>query len=718
MKFRWPGLRGKFIFALVVAAALPLAVGVLVLQTAGFRHLLEERGQMHAVEARSLARGLDAAVVAQAGKLRTWLAARPVTAEWTAATSREGTADPAAVKAELAATEAAWPGLDEDDPRLRSVLDNPAADDLNEFLSRNPLIAELIVADRFGRLVAANRKTSDFDQSDEEWWQAGLELRPGTCWMDMPHHDASAGLYSLDVVFRIDHPAGRAVGVVKMVLDVSSLFRSLDGTRPAERMQIVLADGSVLVATGGDGDEAPLAFGADAMRTLVEKRNGWTIVTGSGGDVWMAGFAEIRSSLESRKASAPTVHVVFASPKKSVTAPVRRHLLWVAIGAGGVVLCCVGVGYLLVDRRILRPLTTLGHAARAVAGSARLHMGDGGGGADSARARAEADLREIEAIRTGDEIEALAGDVAVMTERVLRYQRELESEVEAKTSVIREDLEMAREFQHALLPSDYPESPAGSSQPLRLGFSHFYEPASTVGGDFFDLIELEGGEVAVLIADVMGHGARSALVTAILRSLVRNERGLMDDPGKFLAEMNRHLHEVISRSGQTLFVSAFFMVVDPSRERFRWAVAGHPAPLRGRRGGGRPPKPLWEGPLRQPALGLVEEVDYASHEERLRPRDVFLLYTDGLVEAENPSGEMFGTDRLVRAFDDALDGPLAAMPAQIVCLASAFRNSDQYEDDVCVVAVEASVNRKPGGRPPQAASRAGKGGSSSGPVPG
>lgn len=68
MKFRWPGLRGKFIFALVVAAALPLAVGVLVLQTAGFRHLLEERGQMHAVEARSLARGLDAAVVAQAGK--------------------------------------------------------------------------------------------------------------------------------------------------------------------------------------------------------------------------------------------------------------------------------------------------------------------------------------------------------------------------------------------------------------------------------------------------------------------------------------------------------------------------------------------------------------------------------------------------------------------------------------------------------------------------
>lgn len=697
MTFRWPGLRGKFIAALVVAAALPLAVGVLVLQTVGFQHLLDERGQMHAVEAKALARGLDAAVAAQAGKLKTWLAARPATVGQVAAASRQGASDPAATAAEQAAIEAAWADLSDDDPRLRAVLDNPAADDLDAFLSRNPLIAELIVTDRFGRLVAANRKTSDFDQSDEAWWKAGMQLEPGACWMDVLHHDASAGLYSLDVVLGIDGADGRPTGVVKMVLDVSSLFRGLEDEAAAERMQVVLADGSVLVATDTESHENPLAFGPAAMRTLEARHNGWTLVPSAKNEAWMAGFAAIRSSLEAPGPSQPSAYVVFASPKHEVTAPVRQDLVWVALGAGAVVLGCVVVGYLLVDRRILRPLTTLGHAARAVAGSARLHLEEGQGGSESARTRAEADLREIEAIRTGDEVEALAADVGVMTERVLRYQRELEAEVDAKTSVIREDLEMAREFQHALLPTDYPEAPRDSSQSLRLGFAHFYEPACTVGGDFFDLIELEGGEVAVLIADVMGHGARSALVTAILRSLVRHERARMDDPGKFLAVVNRQLHEVISRSGQTLFVSAFFMVLDPARERFRWAVAGHPAPLWARRGSGRPPKPLWTEARHQPALGLVPRAHYESHEERLRPRDVFLLYTDGLVEAEDASGDMFGSERLVRAFDDALDGPLAAMPAQIVCLASAFQEREQYEDDVCVVAVEVSANRVPVG---------------------
>lgn len=694
MKFRLPGLRGRIVFALVVAAALPLAVGVLVLQTVGFRHLLEERGRMHAAEARSLAKGLDMAVVAEAGQLQTWLRARGETLESMRRANREGEADPAGVKAELESTEAAWPGLTESDPRLRSVLDNEAARSLKAFVSRNPTIAELIVTDRYGRLVAASRKTSDFDQSDEEWWQVGIGLDEGTCWADPLHFDASAGVYSLDVVFGLGHDPRQAAGVVKMVLDVSSLFQRLETGVAAERMEVVLADGSVLATTEAAAEGVPFRMAPDELLTLVVGRNGWTTLEDEEGGVWMTGFAAIQSSLESRRLSQPAGYVVFASPRSDVTAPVRRQLMWVAAGAGLVVLGCVVVVYLLVDRRILQPLTTLRRAARAVAGSARLHLTDEEG-AVAARARAEEDLRSIEAIRTGDEIEALAGDIAVMTERVLRYQRELEAEVESKTSVIREDLEMAREFQHALLPSEYPEAPAGSPHPLRLGFSHFYEPASTVGGDFFDLIELEDGEVAVLIADVMGHGARSALVTAILRSLVRNHTGLMGHPGEFLSMMNRHLHEVISRSGQILFVSAFFMVLDPARETFRWAVAGHPAPLRGRRGSGREPQSLWEDSHRQPALGLVEEMTYESHAGTLRPGDVFLLYTDGLFEAENPAGEMFGIERLVRAFDDSLDGPLAAMPAQIVCLASAFRKSDQYEDDVCVVAVEASVNRVP-----------------------
>lgn len=693
MNFRLPGLRLKFVLALVIAAALPLGFGVLVLQTLGFRHLLAERGRIHEAEAKALADSLDLSVNAEAGKLRTWLKARPETNSLALESSEEGESHPGAVKRELADRDAVWPELSVDDPRLAPILENPAARGLQGYMAQNRTVAEVIVTDRFGRLVAATRKPTDFDQSDEEWWQVGMGLGEDDCWMDALHMDASAGVHSLDVVLGLHDETGAATGVVKLVLDVSSLFHRLKMEGRNERMEVVLPDG--LLLPRDESPVAPLSITPEELLVLTARREGWTTMEDQDGERWMAGFAMIRSSASDNVRAAPAGFVIFASPRATVTAPVRFQLIWVAIGAGMVVLGCVVVGYLLVDRRILRPLSVLRNAAQSVARSAHLHLEGRPGGPQTARAVAESDLKRIAAIRTGDEIEALAGDVAAMTERVLRYQREMEAEVESKTSVIREDLEMAREFQHALLPSEYPTTPSDSHQPLRLGFSHFYEPASTVGGDFFDLIELGDGKVGVLIADVMGHGARSALVTAILRSLVRNHMGLMDRPGKFLEVVNDHLLEVISRSGQILFVSAFFMVLDPVRQSARWAVAGHPAPMRARRGNGDVPEPLWVDCPHQPALGLIEAVEYDSHEMPLRHGDVFLLYTDGLIEAEDSEGEMFGMERLSKAFDQALDGPLAAMPAQIVCQASAFSHSNQYEDDVCVVTVEVTANRVP-----------------------
>jgi serine phosphatase RsbU (regulator of sigma subunit) len=314
----------------------------------------------------------------------------------------------------------------------------------------------------------------------------------------------------------------------------------------------------------------------------------------------------------------------------------------------------------------------------------------------------ELELKNIQAIRTGDEVEFLATDIATMASRVLRYQRELESEVEEKTAVIREDLDIAREFQNALLPSVYPEVPAASIRnPLRLQFSHFYQPAATVGGDFFDLIELDENRAGILIADVMGHGARSALVTAILHTLVRKNPAALTDPGEFLGELNRHLMDVISRSGQTLFVTAMFLILDTRGCRASWAVAGHPAPIRVRRGSGKPPRPMWDEPPHQPALGLVPNVVFQTRDSALKAGEVFLLFTDGAVEAENPAGEPFGTQRLIASLDEALDGPMAAMPAKIICDVSAYVKSGRFDDDVCLLAVEALNAASAADAPPE-----------------
>jgi serine phosphatase RsbU (regulator of sigma subunit) len=475
-------------------------------------------------------------------------------------------------------------------------------------------------------------------------------------------------------------------------MDVSSVFSRLgyNDSAAGEVWQIILPDGRVLASSIPDQSLTEQHLSQETLAALGSHSKGWTITTDHNGEQRMTGHVALGPDQQH-----PNAFVIFSSSRDAAVEPLRRNFLWIGVAGAALLATCLMIGFYLIRRRILAPLAALGQAARSISAIARhRHSAQ----ADEARLReqhalAEIDLQNIQAIRTGDEIETLAQDVAAMTARVLRYQRELEAEVAATTSVIREDLEMAREFQHALLPSHYPDvPPATAHNPLRLRFAHFYQPASTVGGDFFDLIELDEDRAGVLIADVMGHGARSALVTAILRALVRNRTDETRDPGEFLADLNRHFIEVISRSGQTLFVTAFFLILDTRKATASWAVAGHPAPLRTRRGSGKPPQPLWSEPPRQPALGLVADAEFHTTESPLNPGDIFLLFTDGAVEAENPDGMTFGIERLAASFDQALDGPMAAMPAKIVCDVSAFQKRLNYDDDVCLVAVEAVAN--------------------------
>lgn len=191
----------------------------------------------------------------------------------------------------------------------------------------------------------------------------------------------------------------------------------------------------------------------------------------------------------------------------------------------------------------------------------------------------------------------------------------------------------------------------------------------------------------------MGHGARSALVTAILRALVRTHSDAASDPGRFLTELNSHLHEVIARSEQTLFVTAFFLVLDTANGRASWAVAGHPAPLRVNRHSDDSPEPLWTKSPHQPALGLISNASFRTSESSLAVGDVFLLFTDGAIEAENPEGEYFGDDRLATTFDRALQGSILTVPEKIVEEVNKFQGCTRYEDDVCLLVVEAAGNQ-------------------------
>ena len=202
------------------------------------------------------------------------------------------------------------------------------------------------------------------------------------------------------------------------------------------------------------------------------------------------------------------------------------------------------------------------------------------------------------------------------------------------------ELELAQQIQHALLPHRYPSFPNGATmKKSSLGFAHRYLPMGRVGGDFFAVIPVSPTQAGVLICDVMGHGIHAALITAVQRSLIEDLHHASSEPGLFLTELNRRLRVILARMKTTLFVTAFYIVVDVATGAIHFASAAHPPALRishdgtacflgqGSEGSSR------KGPAPLP-LGLINESTYETEEERLEEGDRLLLYTDGLRELE------------------------------------------------------------------------------------
>src|ERR1700750_270901 len=139
------------------------------------------------------------------------------------------------------------------------------------------------------------------------------------------------------------------------------------------------------------------------------------------------------------------------------------------------------------------------------------------------------------------------------------------SELEAKNAQLEADLRMAREVQLALLPRDYPRiADYGRSGFSTLAFAHCYRPAAAVGGDFFDIFPLSQNRAGIFICDVMGHGLRAALVTAIIRALLEELRPVMANAGRFLSSLNLRLRAILERVEEPFVATAFYLIVDSS----------------------------------------------------------------------------------------------------------------------------------------------------------
>jgi phosphoserine phosphatase RsbU/P len=265
------------------------------------------------------------------------------------------------------------------------------------------------------------------------------------------------------------------------------------------------------------------------------------------------------------------------------------------------------------------------------------------------------------------------------------------AELEAKNAQLEADLRMAREIQLALLPRDYPTlSYYGSSGYSALTFAHCYRPAEAVGGDFFDIFPLSPTRAGIFICDVMGHGLRAALVTAIIRTLLEELRPMMQNPGRFLSALNLQLRAILERVDEPFIATAFYLTVDTATKETQFANAGHPAPVRVRRNERSVEQILPEDGKPGPGLGLFDGVNFSTSHSVFEQNDCILLFTDGLYEVESPEGEQFGLDALISSLKSHADLPAEKLFNALLAEACEFSQKQEFDDDVCIVAVEQS----------------------------
>jgi sigma-B regulation protein RsbU (phosphoserine phosphatase) len=272
-------------------------------------------------------------------------------------------------------------------------------------------------------------------------------------------------------------------------------------------------------------------------------------------------------------------------------------------------------------------------------------------------------------------------------------------ELRTRNTQLEADLHMARGIQRAFLPAQFPAFPAGAApEQSRLQFHHLYQPAAAVGGDFFSVFALSDAVAGVFICDVMGHGLRAALITAVLRGLVEELRPQASEPGAFLATMNRNLHAILRRTDETILATAFLLTVDLEAGQLRFANAGHPSPLHLRRAAGQV-APLKDcDPRHGPALGLFAEAHFPTCSCPVNGGDAVMLFTDGLHEAEGPDGEEFGMARMEACVRARLARPTGGLFVELLGAAEGFAAGRPFEDDVCLVGVDfAPVSGGPAG---------------------
>jgi len=273
-------------------------------------------------------------------------------------------------------------------------------------------------------------------------------------------------------------------------------------------------------------------------------------------------------------------------------------------------------------------------------------------------------------LEKSQQLEKTVVELQAAMKKVAKYSKHLEQIIAA--------LNVAQEVQQSLLPQQPPKEKrfdiAGSSQ-----------YCDETGGDYYDYIELplRGSNVyAVVVGDVSGHGISSALLMAGVRAYLRGRVTRTGSVAEIITDVNRLVSADTMETGQ--FMTLFFLVMEAQTGRITWVRAGHDPVLlyspdedhfEKLEGAGLP-------------LGVEETWQYRDSTKTIRPGQILVLTTDGVLEAHNKKGEMFGRDRVKEIISRYADLGAEGIRLAIIDAVTAFRGDAQQEDDITLVVLK------------------------------
>ena len=343
-------LRTKLMAVLVLAPMLLLLAAIGTIWTLDYRQRVAEQGGVFRGEAIQVARSLRLAVERSIGSLNELLSLGDVAGLLQAQEDEGIDILSEAWKLRTKQIDALWPTLRLDSPQVQVVLNNALAARLRAFGRKNWIFAELIVADRGGKLVAATSRPGDYDQADETWWTEGMRLSRGQAVLEGFNYDESTEVLALEIALPIiPEASGSAIGVLKAVVNVSTLLASVTvlSTATEAQAEVVRENGTVLLQLS-DKSYVPTGnkISAEAARHLKPDSAGWFIAPLNGKETSMVGFVSVRLlgtlALDQEIYGDP-IFVIVHSPASTILAPLRQRAALLASAGAFIILGCLGL---------------------------------------------------------------------------------------------------------------------------------------------------------------------------------------------------------------------------------------------------------------------------------------------------------------------------------------------------------------------------------------